>query len=437
MKVLAMKSDGSISYCTCPPELRGKGNCNHVAHQEEGETEIEFINRVSDQIAEDNGKSDEEIAKEEAIKKDQNPISKDDIKALREEIYEICGTRNVTSKNIKEVWGKLSLEQQHRLLEIGFEQSKYFAFPITADNCEEMDIRNKIYFGNMGDFGIGAKKNHIKEILTEIGTTVSEHGEVEIKGNYKDGLTEEQWWNLQYATRMASVNKTVSIAAPGAEARNLFYGLSDTLLIEDCMDDSSTGILTCKAPGGFCEKCARKSGMSKAIDELKKGCPDKGIDGIRIGGFVSTNLSEPLTQSYLNAIHSANDPKANQHKVIVATFDCHSRSPIIKKVLEEDTTEGRRKVLSEELKKAYSDQGIDMDPYNIEIIAKKMTSYKRKNGNLEFVEDGEVCDLVSIRSIGNRGNIFKKASLGSSYNLLSKGGESKINPHDAFNDLNV
>lgn len=45
-KVLAVRADGSVSYCSCPPELRGVGRCDHVYHQEENETPEEFINRV-------------------------------------------------------------------------------------------------------------------------------------------------------------------------------------------------------------------------------------------------------------------------------------------------------------------------------------------------------------------------------------------------------
>lgn len=435
-KVLALTSDGRVTYCVCPPDQRGKGRCNHVDHQGENESEVDFIQRVESNISVENHDASTGTPNEPQPVA-ENPISADDVTALREEIYEICGRRDVTADNIKEVLESLPLEKQQMIMEIGFEQSKYFAFPITDDNYEQEGLRTQIYFSNMGDFGIGAKQDHVKQILGEIGSTVTEKGDAFIHGNYKDGITDDQWWELQYATRVASVNKTVSIATPGAEARNLFYGLSDTMIIDDCADDESTGILTCHAPGGFCEKCAHKSGMGPALDELKKGCPEHGISGVRIGGFISTNLSEPLTQSYLDAIHSANDPKANQHKVLVSTFECHSHSPIIKEVVKETTTEGRRRVLAEKLKQGYADQNIDIDAYNIDVIAKKMTSYKRGPNGLEFVKDGELCDLVSIRSIGNRGNIFKRASLGSSYSLLSKGGKSVSTSFDAFNDLNI
>ena len=46
MKVLAMNIHGDMTYCTCPPELRGTGRCNHVAHQMEDESPAEFLERV-------------------------------------------------------------------------------------------------------------------------------------------------------------------------------------------------------------------------------------------------------------------------------------------------------------------------------------------------------------------------------------------------------
>lgn len=45
-KVLAVNIKGQLTYCSVPPELRGIGRCNHINHQEEGETEQEFIERV-------------------------------------------------------------------------------------------------------------------------------------------------------------------------------------------------------------------------------------------------------------------------------------------------------------------------------------------------------------------------------------------------------
>lgn len=429
MKRLALNKNGEITYCTAPLDKVGVGRCNHIDHQKDGESVEDFVARVSNNVVIES----DSLPKEEEII--ENPISLGEISEIKNKIFEIAGRDDLTVENLKDILPTLDHEQQRQIMKIGFDYSKYFAFPITIDNYEQENLKTQIYFSNMGDYGIGAKHEHINEILGEIGEIIEEKGVSYIKNNYVKGLTDEEWWRLQYSTRKASVNKTVSISAPGAEARNLFYGLSDTIIIDDCLNESSNGILDCDMPGGFCEKCAEKSGMKEILEILKRGSETGDISTVRIGGFVSTNLSEPLTQAYLNAIHGANDPKANQHKIIVATFEGYSSSPIIQEALKGKTTKERRRILKEGLKQAYIDQGIDIDEYNLDIVAKKMTSYKRGRKGLEYVEDGELCDISSVRSIGNIGNIFKKAALGSSFRNLSKGSESYENPYDAFSEF--
>ena len=48
IKVLAVNINGDITFCTCPPELRGTGRCNHIAHQNEGESSDDFVKRISE-----------------------------------------------------------------------------------------------------------------------------------------------------------------------------------------------------------------------------------------------------------------------------------------------------------------------------------------------------------------------------------------------------
>ena len=47
MKVLAVNVNGDITYCTVSPEMRGKGRCNHIAHQNPNETPQEFVERIN------------------------------------------------------------------------------------------------------------------------------------------------------------------------------------------------------------------------------------------------------------------------------------------------------------------------------------------------------------------------------------------------------
>lgn len=46
IRVLALNISGNMTYCTCPPEKRGMGRCNHVEHQHDGESPQDFILRV-------------------------------------------------------------------------------------------------------------------------------------------------------------------------------------------------------------------------------------------------------------------------------------------------------------------------------------------------------------------------------------------------------
>lgn len=55
MRVLALNDRGELTYCTCPPELRGKGRCNHIAHQEEGQSTSDFIKTIEQKIKVEDG----------------------------------------------------------------------------------------------------------------------------------------------------------------------------------------------------------------------------------------------------------------------------------------------------------------------------------------------------------------------------------------------
>ena len=46
-KVLALNKNGDLSYCEAPPEMRGKGRCNHITHQNPGETPQDFVERIN------------------------------------------------------------------------------------------------------------------------------------------------------------------------------------------------------------------------------------------------------------------------------------------------------------------------------------------------------------------------------------------------------
>ena len=53
-RVLALTQDGRITYCTAPEDQRGKGRCNHIAHQAPGQSTADFISSIENKIAVEN-----------------------------------------------------------------------------------------------------------------------------------------------------------------------------------------------------------------------------------------------------------------------------------------------------------------------------------------------------------------------------------------------
>lgn len=211
-KVLAMTADGRLTYCEAPPDKRGIGRCNHVCHQENGESEEEFAVRAA-QINFEKEQSNPTPEEPEIV---ENKITDEEILGARERLYEILGTRDVTRENLLDLVNELPPDKQHEVFKLGFEYSSYFAFPVDFDRNPDEELAAKISLSNMGNYGLGAKQKHIDMILKEVGDYVTKNGTVHISGNFKDGLNEDEWWDMQFATRRASVNKTVSVAVPGA-----------------------------------------------------------------------------------------------------------------------------------------------------------------------------------------------------------------------------
>jgi hypothetical protein len=50
-KVYALNTKGELTLCSVPPEDRGKGRCDHVIHQREGQSVEDFIKEISSRIA--------------------------------------------------------------------------------------------------------------------------------------------------------------------------------------------------------------------------------------------------------------------------------------------------------------------------------------------------------------------------------------------------
>ena len=393
--VWAVDENGKPCKCYAKPENRGKGKCNHQFHASPGQSAKEFLEEHEIQVA--------------SPIKENEEMSQQEIDFLALKLDEICGEK-VTEGNLEEIMNKLSPEQLDQISKIGFDAAPAFSLPITDEMYDEINVTNKIYFAELPDYHIGGKKNAIENMFGSIGSVpISFDGTLEIEGNYRDGLSSEEYFNKMFSTRGSQIQKTVAVSSPGATARYLFYGLADTQVMKDCGNEKSDGIMHCHAPGGVCEKCAKKSGWNVKEGEL-------------VGGIISTNLSEGLTQASLSAIHSTGEHKADW-EIIVATLKNSPSSPVVQEALEKETTEEARDTLFQGLKGLYKKADISIDDYNLQMMAKKLTSYKRRDGRLSYVKEGELCDMPGLQTIGGHDNLFLQSSLKGTYKKFTTPGE--------------
>lgn len=392
--VWAIDEDGKPCKCYAKPENRGKRNCKHRFHQEPGQSSEDFFKQHG-----------MKVHKQEESEKTEDSISQQEIDEYANKIDEICGT-HVTPENYSDVIESLSPEQLDRLNKLGFEAAPDFSLPVTDEAYDEVNVSNKIYFSELPNYGIGGKVKAMNEMFGCIGDVPVYGGETaNINNNYRTGLNSREYFEKQFGVRGSQVQKTRLVAVPGYTARMLFYGMSDITVIDDCGNDSSDGILHCKAPG-ICRKCAAKSGWN-----IKKGQ--------YVGAEISTHLTEGLTQASLSAIHTGTGKKQDW-EIISETLQSMKTSPIIKEALSKDTTEEARETIFQGLKKSYKSAGIKIDDYNLQMVARQLTSFKCEDGRLRHVRDGELCDIPSIKTIGNHNNLFLQAEISSSYKNIAK-----------------
>ena len=78
-KVLALTEDGRLTYCTAPEDKRGKGRCNHVSHQKEGQSVQNFIEEIKD-------------SQDSTL----NDINKEDLEAVKKSGWALRHVKNQT-----------------------------------------------------------------------------------------------------------------------------------------------------------------------------------------------------------------------------------------------------------------------------------------------------------------------------------------------------
>ena len=288
-KVLALTTDGRITYCTASEEDRGKGRCNHIVHQDKNESIEQFTERYNKMIEESSNVTKENETAEE--------IKDKEILELYAKINELAG-EELTEENFNEVISKLPPEVNRKIQEIAFDASEDFSLPVVNDTYyQDKVLENDIRFTTLPNYGIAGKNSSIKQMYDKIGEVPIQGGKIkEISGNYEKGLTDDEYFNKLFSGRIAAVQKTVGVAIPGAAARSLFYSLSRTQVKRDCFNKDSKGIIDCKLGGSdVCLECLKKSGVTRYKV------------GDMIGGEISTHLSEGWYQAAMKKVHSISE----------------------------------------------------------------------------------------------------------------------------------
>lgn len=204
MKVLAVNVNGDITYCTVEPERRGIGRCNHIEHQNPGESVEDFLVRIE-------GISGPEIHEEKDVK---GEISQEDINDMARKIDEIAGEK-ITADNFKDVISKLSPEKISQIANISFDAAMEFSLPIRDEDYEEKDINNRLYFATLPDYGISGNKSSLLEMFDKVGPVPTLGEDYDIKNSYVKGLNPEEYFAAQFRARDAMINKGVSTSKPG------------------------------------------------------------------------------------------------------------------------------------------------------------------------------------------------------------------------------
>ena len=207
--VWAVDENGKPCKCYALPENRGKKNCKHQFHAEPGQSPKEFFKQHSISGIGASVKEEPIPAQEEATE-----ISQEEINQLATRIDEICGT-HVTPENYSEVIEKLTPEQLDELSRVGFEAAPQFSLPITDEGYGETNSENKIYFSELPDYKIGGKANAIQSMFGSVGQVPAGQETVDIQGNYRDGLTDEEYFARQFGVRGSLATKTTSVSQPG------------------------------------------------------------------------------------------------------------------------------------------------------------------------------------------------------------------------------
>lgn len=215
-RYLALDVNGNLGWCVCPPELRGNGRCNHIAHQMEGETVDHFIERIEKTNNETKLDSNDDNYSTSDIDVNSIPeITQEEIDNMAKRIDDIAGC-HITTENFKEVLSNLPPEKVGEIAKIGFNAAPVFSLPIRDEEYEDQNVKNKLYFTNLHKYGVGGSDSAMQQMFDRVGKTPVHNGElVDIEHSYEEGLTPEEYFAKQFYARTAMITKGVGTAKPG------------------------------------------------------------------------------------------------------------------------------------------------------------------------------------------------------------------------------
>lgn len=112
MKVLALTESGNMTFCYAKPENRGRFNCHHIAHQEEGMTPREFVEANQERIQDLSLRENFEgfIKDDGEVEILVYHISDEDLEGL----YKIEGMKQLKGEGVNETTGAY-IELEHAL----------------------------------------------------------------------------------------------------------------------------------------------------------------------------------------------------------------------------------------------------------------------------------------------------------------------------------
>jgi len=200
-----------------------------------------------------------------------------------------------------------------------------------------------------------------------------------IEGNYRDGLSQSEYFALTYGTRRGLADTVEKVTRSGYLMRKLADVASDVVVTEeDCGTQKERNVVNCETAYDVCAKCY-------GID-LSTGQPVK--PGEPVGIIAANVIGEPMTQlitrSYqtregqvITAIPKMNElfeARKGKKKIGEGTIQVDGVDYKLPELLETEGVERVHQILLEAMMKVYQENDIEIEPKHFEVIIRQMLS---------------------------------------------------------------